>query len=92
MRTILFLFSTESSLKKHQNLVRDILYYGYDIHIETCSQELLNLDSVLGFNKYLMVFTEDHHPAKNKKFRKLFDGINATDIIEEINQECLVFN
>lgn len=90
MKTILFIFVSQKSLREFQNTLRDIMYYGYDLKIDHCLEGEVDFNTVSNNEKYLLVFTETKPQTINNKIRRL-EGLSAKDLIDEINEECLVF-
>lgn len=92
MKTVLFIFMSQKSLEESQNILRDIMYYGYDLKIDYKLEVDVDFDEVNKNEKYLIIYTETKSSISNKNRLRNFGGLSAKDLIDEINEECLVFN
>lgn len=89
MKTIYFIFESEKSLDAYQNIIRDILYLGYGLKIESCLEKEVNLDEIIVADYCFLIFTEVRKSITNGKCMWLIGGLSSKDILKEINQLVL---
>lgn len=88
MKTVFFIFKTKESLKNSENLLRDILYYGFGIRVVSLTKSETNIEEIAKREDCFLIYIEDEKTKEVNKCRRFLQGLTSEDFVEEINQ-CL---